>query len=104
MTDAEKIAELRREVERLRALPPEYPLSTFFTASEGADMCEEYADRLEAGTLGDEDDETPEEAAAAAKVAKEAIELLQRTGAKSLSELIGEVEEEKGDDWRSGMN
>ena len=56
-TDAEKIAGLRREAERLRAMVPEYPVFACFTASELADMCEDHANRIEAGDLDDDDEE-----------------------------------------------
>lgn len=101
MTD--EIAKFRHAAERLRTLPPEYPVSAFFTASELADMCEDYANRIETGDFGDDDDESPEEATATAAAAKKVLELMRRHNIRSLGELFEEAKEDDKVD-RSGLN
>ena len=100
LSDREMVAELRREAADLRAGKSEAwkPTTdrvedgvTVFTAEKWADICDEYADSIEAGEFVDgeliEEEQTPEEREAELEAIDHLIDLLERHGADSLVEL-----------------
>jgi hypothetical protein len=91
LSDREMVAEQRREAADLRAGKSEAWKATIFTAEELADMCDAYADAIEAGEFIDgeliEEEQTPEEREAELEARDQLIDLLERHGADSLVEL-----------------
>jgi molecular chaperone GrpE (heat shock protein) len=85
MPDRQKIEQLRREAERLRASTDETGL--IWTAEELADLLDNMADDIEAGEFEDEE-ESPEQLLAEAEVLDQLADYLKRHDASCLDALI----------------
>ena len=85
MTNKEKVALLRAEAERLRAIDSRLPVNAFFTVGQFIAALEAAAHRMEG--IHDEQ-ESPEPLAAEAEVSRQMADLLKRHDAGSLNALI----------------
>jgi hypothetical protein len=92
LSDSEKIASLHRTAEDFRTGKLETPWKNFLTTEECADMCDDFADAIEAGEIVDgewaEEEKTPEQLLAEAENSRRIADLLKRHDAGSLGELI----------------